>query len=332
MTFIQYSVRYTNMTASVNQKNVPWAFHASPQQDDMGTIKRETEIRIPVSTHALHYGTSVFEGIKFYDCGERVVILKLKAHMERLYFSAEKLGFHMQESFPIDEMNRNCLDVVSANVKEGFREGYIRPLVYGNSGVGLGGGIGKFAIAIMFTRWVKDGTKPSSGIWVGFSSYIRPHPQSVCMKAKVGGYYVSNIMAAIEGINNGGWEPLCNDHQGNLAEAPASNIFFVKDGKLVAPVSDAMLPGITRSCVLEMAELHNIPVCERTVQREELLTADEVFLSSTASEIMPVGTVGNTRIGNEGKMGAITEKIWQTYTDAIHGRVPELDHWLTTVP
>ena len=163
-------------------------WYADPQQGVPGGLLRESEISLPVTTHALHYGSSVFEGIKFYDSGDEVSILCLRDHIERLFFSAKAMGFKLSEHFGTQDIEQACIAVVAANAKEGLREGYIRPLVFCNGGIGLGANIGKFAVAIMVAGFVKPKERRKDGVWVTFSSMIRPHPRSGNPRAKIGGF------------------------------------------------------------------------------------------------------------------------------------------------
>lgn len=307
------------------------AWHADPQNGDRGKLVPESQLFVPITTHALHYGTSVFEGIKFYDCGEDVRILCLREHVERLFLSAETIGMKLTEHYELEDIETACKQVVAANAKQGLREGYIRPLVYCSGGVGLGAGIGKFAAAIVVMGWKKSPDMPKDGVWVFFSSFIRPHPRSARMQAKCGGYYVNNILAVMEGLARGGPDPILEDYQGYLGEASSCNLFIVKDGKLLTPGSDSILKGITRKCVMEMAKVLDLPVEVKPLKRQDLLAADEAFLCGTASEILPIGTVGSTKIAG-GKIGPLTRRLWQTFVDAIHGRDVRFAHWLTPVP
>ena len=151
-------------------------WYADPQNEVPGGLSRESEVSLPVTTHALHYGSSVFEGIKFYDSGDEVSILCLRDHIERLFFSSDVMGFKLSDHFTVEDIEKACIAVVAANAKEGLREGYIRPLVFCNGGIGLGANIGKFAVAIMAARFVKPKERRKDGVWVTFSSMIRPHP------------------------------------------------------------------------------------------------------------------------------------------------------------
>ena len=304
---------------------------ADPQKGIAGKLCRESEVTLPVTTHALHYGSSVFEGIKFYDTPAGVQILRLRDHVERLVFSAGEIGFKLAEHLKLEDIERACVAVVAANAKEGLREGYLRPLVFCNGGIGLGSNLGKFAVAIMAAAFVKPREKPTSGVWVTFSSMIRPHPRSGSPRAKIGGFYANCLMALVEGVERGGAEAILEDHRGFLAEASSSNLFLVKDGRLITPDSDSILEGITRRCVIEIAGSLGIPVEVRPVKRDELLAADEAFLSGTASEILPIGTVESTKL-HGGAVGPVTARIWEVYVEAAHGRRPDFAHWLTPVP
>ncbi len=304
---------------------------ADPQKGIAGKLCRESEVALPVTTHVLHYGSSVFEGIKFYDAGNRVAILRLRDHTNRLFFSAGELGFKLAEHLSVEDVEKACIAAVAANAKEGLREGYLRPLVFCNGGIGLGSNLGKFAVAIMAAAFVKPKERSRGGVWVTFSSMIRPHPRSGSPRAKIGGFYANCLMALIEGVERGGSDPILEDHGGYLAEASSSNLFIVKGGTLITPDSDSILEGITRACVIEIARSLGIRVDVRPVRREELLSADEAFLSGTACEILPIGTVETTKI-HDGTVGPITDRIWEIYVDAAHGRRPEFAHWLTPVP
>ena len=260
---------------------------------------------IPINTHALHYGTSIFEGIRAYSSNDNLYIFKLKDHMERLFRSA---------SFYSIKINYNLDDLINSTIqllrKVNMREScYIRPLSFvGVHGIDLNvtyeSPTHTVIIVFPFQKYFK-----TEGIRVGVSSWRRIHESSTPPTAKAGGNYLNSILATQECKRLGYDEAIMLDRDGNVSEAPGENVFLIKNKIIYTPNLDSsILEGITRDTVITLAQDLGYTIVERTIARSELYTAEEVFLTGTAAEIIGVISVDGKTIG-DGKEGQITKTI-----------------------
>jgi len=268
------------------------------------------EAKVHVLTHTLHYGLGAFEGIRCYATeGGGSAIFRLGEHTKR--FEATKV-------------------IIKANNLE---ECYIRSLVFlGDGAMGIYPKDNPVRIALAAWEWGaylgEDGL--NNGIRAKVSSFARHHVNSAMTKAKTTGSYFNSILAKREVVTAGYDEAIMLDTDGYVSEASGENIFMVKDGRIKTTSLTSILKGITRDSVMQIAADLSIDVVEERFTRDELYTADEVFLTGTAAEVTPVREIDDRQIG-EGKRGLITEMIQKTYFDAVKGRAQEYESWLTRI-
>jgi len=264
---------------------------------------------IPITTHALHYGTSIFEGIRAYSSDNNLHIFKLKEHMERLFRSASIYSIKINHT--VDDLIDGTIELLrKANMRESC---YIRPLsfvaVHGiDLNVNLESPTHTVIIVFPFQKYFK-----TEGIKVGVSSWRRIHDSSTPPIAKAGGNYLNSVLATQECKRHGYDEAIMLDREGNVSEAPGENIFVIKNNIISTPdMGSSILEGITRDTIITLAQDLGYSIVQRTISRSELYTSDEIFLTGTAAEIIGVTSVDGKSIGN-GKEGQITETIRTTY-------------------
>ncbi len=283
------------------------------------------EAKIHVLAHSLHYGSGVFEGIRFYETyNGGTAVFRLKEHIDRLFFSAE--AFEMDIPYSKQEINDVILETVRKN---DVKSGYIRPIIfygYGKMGLNPKGADLNVCIAV----WPWGSYLGEEMVKVKTSSIIRIHPESSETKAKITGHYANSIQANQEAVNAGFNEALLLDFEGNVAEGPGENIFIVKDGKLITPEEGNILVGITRDSIFKIAKDNNIEVLEKTLTLDELKESDEAFFTGTAAEVTPIKQADENIIG-DGNIGPITNKLKTLFEDAIHGKIQKYSEWLTYV-
>lgn len=278
-----------------------------------------------VLSHALHYGSAVFEGIRCYKTQNGSAIFKLKEHIERFFYSAAQIG--MQMNYTEKEMTEAIIDVVQKNNCD---EAYIRPLAYYSYGHMKVVPTPDLPVDVVIACWPWKDYLPVKAVDVAISSFIRIHPQSTVADAKISGHYINSILAGLAIRHTHYHEALLLDSEGYVAEGSAENIFIVKDGKIVTTPSGTILVGITRNTVLSIAKELNIPIEERYFKPEEIFNADEAFFTGTAVEVTAIRSLEDQLI-NEGKLGPITQKIQQRYQQIIQGQCPRYSTDLTNV-
>jgi branched-chain amino acid aminotransferase len=272
------------------------------------------EAQTHVLTHGLHYASCVFEGERIYS-GR---IYKLEEHTHRLFESARILG--MKIPYTEDEINRACYEAAQA---QGIEDGYVRPVVYrGSEMMAVSAQNTKIHVAIAVWQWPSyfDPKEKMKGIRLAISDWKRPAPDTAPTQAKAAGLYMICTMSKHAAEAQGYADALMFDYRGYVAEATGANIFFVKDGKLVTPIADCFLDGITRRSVIALAKARQIPVIEKHIEAKELDGFSECFISGTAAEVTPVSEVGPYRY----KPGAITEMLMQDYADEVRKPVSTL--------
>ncbi len=278
-----------------------------------------------IITHALHYGTAVFEGIRCYKTKNGPAVFRLDDHLNRLFYSANCLG--MKVNLGNGDLRMAIKNLVLSN---GLEDCYIRPLIfYSSDQMGLLPETDKVSIAVACWPWILR-TGASSGVRVMTSKFIRPHPASVPIEAKISGHYSNSVMASQEAKNAGFDEALLLDYRGCVAEGPGENIFLVKNSALVTPAKGTILAGITRDSIIRLAKDKGLQVLEREIKPPELKEADEVFFVGTAAEIWPVLKIDGSRINN-GKVGDITSDLMKKYRSLVRGENDKYSHWLTFV-
>ena len=244
------------------------------------------DANVHVLTHGLHYASSVFEGERAYSGN----IFKLRQHTERLFFSANQLGFDIPYS--IEQINKACIETSKAN---NIVDGYLRPVAWrGSEMMGVSAQNNRINVAIAAWAWPSYFSPESrmKGIKLQTSKWKRPSPETEPVHAKAAGLYMICTLSKHEAEKNGYDDSLMLDYRGRIAEATGANIFMVMgDGKLHTPTPDCFLDGITRQTVIELANTRGIEVIERAIMPEELSAATEVFLTGTAAEVTPVGVI-----------------------------------------
>jgi branched-chain amino acid aminotransferase len=287
------------------------------------------EAQVHILTHTLHYGLGVFEGIRAYQGHDgRTAIFRLKEHIQRLYDSAHVMMIDIP--FAQLDVEAACVEILRRN---GQKEAYIRPLVFLGEGVmGLNPQGSPIQAAII--SWVWGAYLGDEGLLRGIriktSSFTRHHVNIMMTKTKTVGNYVNSIMAKLEAVRAGYDEALRLDTAGYVCEASGENIFIVKDGILKTPPLTSILPGITRDCVITLAQDMGLTVKDDRFSRDELYLADEAFLTGTAAEVTPVREVDGRRIGR-GELGPITKKIQEAYFAVVKGQDARYQRWLTYI-
>jgi branched-chain amino acid aminotransferase len=282
---------------------------------------------VHVLSHGLHYGTGVFEGIRAYETDRGPAIFRHREHLERLVRSAQL--YYMDLPYSVDELRDATHELIRRN---GLSSCYIRPLAFRGYGE-----MGLFAqsapIDVMVAVWPwgaylgEEGKR--SGIRCKVSSWRGISSDSLIPHAKASGQYLNSILAKTESANAGYDEAILLDIHGNVSEGSGENVFIVRDGVLATPGhTNSILDGITRRSVIQIATDLGYPIEERDIARAELFLADEVFLTGTAAELVPVREVDDHPIG---KPGEITRVIQAKFEDALHGRAPEYLEWLDPV-
>jgi|SRR5215467_4939570 branched-chain amino acid aminotransferase len=292
-----------------------------------GECLKWEEAKIPVTTHALHYGTAVFEGIRGYSTQNNLYVFRLREHMERLHRSASV--YSLLVKYSIDELCDATLDLLrKSNVRESC---YIRPLTFvGLHGIDLN--ITKNSpthvtiIVFPFAKYFK-----SEGINTCISSWRRIHDTSTPPMSKAAGNYLNSILATQESKNNGYDESILLDREGNVSEAAGENIFLIRNNVVYTPhIGTSALEGITRDTAITIAKKLGYEVVERPIPRTELYFADELFLTGTAAEITAIVSVDHHSICS-GREGPITKQIRETYSKIVTGQIEEYSRWLTPV-
>jgi len=292
-----------------------------------GKLVKAEDAKVPVMTHAIHYGTSVFEGVRGYWNSKNLYIFRLQDHIKRFRNSGKVYSISLR--FTDKEIANAIIQICKKNnVKESC---YIRPFYFvGKHGINLHvtedtpthAAIVMFPFGDLFNK---------NGIKVGISSWRRIHDISTPPLAKMGGNYLNSILATQESKRNGYDEAILLDHLGNISEAPGENIFIVRDGKLLTPPpSSSALEGITKDSVIKIAKDLGYETIEREIPRTEIYFAEEVFLTGTAAEITPVISVDGKRVGDN-KIGKITENIRKIYSDITMGKNKKYSRWVTPV-
>lgn len=302
-----------------------------------GKISNVEEAKISLFTHALHYGTGAFEGIRAYkQKNGGGAIFRLRDHLERLEDSAKIMGFEM--SYTVDEMMKACTDACIAN---NFEECYVRPLAFiGDGPLGVYPGANpKMDLAILVWEWGSYlGDKGiNEGAKLKVSSWIRPHVNSAMTKGKITGAYITGVVSKREAISQGYDEALMLDPEGYLTEGTGENLFIVKNNIVKTTQLTSILNGVTRNTVIEMIKKQGLTLIETRFTRDELYCCDEVFLTGTAAEITPISSVDDRKIGRgdrAGKPGPVTQMIQKNYAalvrgDSISNEFPK--EWLTPV-
>jgi len=293
-----------------------------------GEMKPWQQATVHVLSHALHYGSSIFEGIRSYETPDGTMLFRVSDHVERMLNSARI--YQMPVAFGKDEIVQICHDVVAIN---GLSSAYIRPLFYFGYG-SLGVVPSKEMVTectVAAFQWGaylgEDGLK--EGVDVGVSSWQRMAPNTFPAMAKAGGNYLSSRLISQEAKRLGYREGIALDVSGFVSEGPGENLFAVKDGVIRTPsLHHSVLDGITRDTVMKLAKAKGYEVIETTLPREYLYLADELFFTGTAAELVPIRSVDGIQIGN-GSAGAVTMELQDAFFGLFNGKTTDQWGWLS---
>ena len=284
------------------------------------------DAKVHVLTHALHYSTAVFEGIRCYNTPNGSAIFRLPEHVDRLFNSAKLYGMKIRYT------KKQIIDAIIKTVKaSGLKECYIRPIAYcGYGTMGLTPTLNKIDVSISCWEWKMGESKAGkfSGAKCKISEWIRIDSRSQPMQSKCAANYSNAALARVEALKNGYDEAIMLNYSGKVAEGSAENIFIVKNGMIKTPPLDAdILNGITRDSVIQLIRSDGIKLIEKNITVNELLKADEVFMTGTAAEVKSVTKIDRTSIG-KGKPGIITKTLQKSFMDVVMGKDQRFIPWL----
>ena len=284
------------------------------------------DANVHVLTHALHYSTAVFEGIRCYNTPNGSAIFRLTEHVDRLFNSAKLYGMKMRYT------KKQITDAIIRTVKaSGLKDCYIRPIAYyGYGTMGLTPTLNKVDVSISCWEWKMGESKAGkfSGAKCKISKWIRIDSRSQPMQAKSAANYSNAALARVEALKSGYDEAIMLNSSGKVAEGSAENIFIIKSGIIKTPPLNAdILNGITRDSVIRLIKVNGIKLVEKNITVKELFKADEVFMTGTAAEVKSVSKINKTLIGN-GKMGKITKTLQKSFIDAAMGKDQRFTSWL----
>jgi len=285
---------------------------------------------IHVMSHVVHYGSSVFEGIRCYETPNGPAIFRVDAHMRRFVDSCKI--YRMPMKYSVDELSRAAVDTV---VESGLPSCYLRPIALrAGEQMGVHGADTPLEVFIIPWQWGTylgaDALKNGADVCV--SSWRRPAPDTFPSLAKAGGNYLNGQLSKMQARIDGYVEGIMLDSFGLVSEGSGENLFIVRDGKLItSTISAAILNGITRDSVIQIARDMGVEVVEQSVPREMLYIADELFFTGTAAEITPIRSVDRIPVA-DGKPGRLTLEIQRKYMGIANGSLPDPYGWLTHVP
>jgi branched-chain amino acid aminotransferase len=282
--------------------------------------------KVHVLTHALHYSTAIFEGIRCYNTLNGPAIFRLSEHVDRFFNSAKLYGMKMRYT------KRQITDAIVKTVKaSGLKECYIRPIAYyGYGTMGLTPTLNKVDVSISCWEWKMGESKAGkfSGAKCKISKWIRIDSKSQPMQSKSAANYSNAALARVEALKNGYDEAIMLNSSGKVAEGSAENIFIIKNGIIKTPPLNAdILNGITRDSLIQLIKVNGIKLVEKNITVKEMLKADEIFMTGTAAEVKSVTKINKTLIGN-GKIGNITKKLQKAFIDAAMGKDRDFTSWL----
>ena len=294
-----------------------------------GQLVDYNEAKIHVLTHGLHYGTGVFEGIRFYATNNGPALFRLDDHIKRLFNSAK--AYFMDLAYNKDEIIQSSINTIKVN---NLDECYIRIIAfYGYGKLGVNPLPNKVSIAIAVLHWSEHIKKENreEGINTMVSSWMKMDVRSMPTHAKGVANYANSALARMDALKSGADEAIMINSNGFVVEASAENIFFVKNGVIYTPpISSGALEGITRDTVIEITKQNKIPLNIENISRDELYYFEEAFLTGTASEIVPIGKIDHRIIG-DGKIGPVTQKIRNCYGHIVRGEIENNRSWLTFI-
>ena len=290
-----------------------------------GELVEWDQAKVHVLTHALHYGSGVFEGVRCYKTDRGPAVFRLRDHYERMERSAKI--FQMEIPYSVDELMQATFGLIKAN---GLDQCYVRPLAFrgfgGEMGVNPAANPVEVSIAVWAWGAYLGDDAVTKGVRVTFSSWRRGDPNIIPPTAKATGAYINASMAKLEATQAGFDEAIMLNPHGRVAEATGQNLFVVRNGEIMTPpISDGPLPGITRESVMKIARDQGTPVHEVSLNRTDLYIADELFFTGSATEVIPIREVD----GRMFEPGPITQALQQRYTEIVHGRDEKYLDWLS---
>jgi branched-chain amino acid aminotransferase len=291
------------------------------------------DARVHVMSHVLHYGSSIFEGIRCYKTKRGPALFRLREHMQRFLNSAKI--YRMEHPWAMPELSDASVELVA---RSGLQQCYIRPIMFRSldekhPAFGVNPFPNPMACYIGAWDWGKylGDEAIEVGVDVCVSSWNRLTPNSMPAMAKAGANYMNSQLIKMEAIVNGYAEGIALDDRGYVSEGSGENIFLVHDGKVITPpLASSILPGITRDSVIEICRALEIPLVESGIQRAALYVADELFFSGTAAEITPIRSVDRIPVG-EGRRGPVTERIQKAFFEITSGEREAPGQWLTYI-
>ena len=293
-----------------------------------GKLINWEDATIHVMSHVVHYGSSVFEGIRCYSLPSGPAIFRATEHIQRLVDSAKV--YRIDVPFTRDEIIKGMVEMVGHN---GVWPCYVRPIIlrgYGEAGVNPFNS--PTEVYIINYPWGKYLGGEQEGCDVCVSSWTRLAPNTLPAMAKAGANYMNSQLIKMEAIVNGYVEGIALDVNGYVSEGSGENLFLVHRDKLItAPLGNSVLPGITRDSIVQIARDLNIPVAEQMIPREMLYLADEVFFTGTAAEVTPIRSIDKIKVGN-GAIGPITKALSREFYAIVRGEKADRYNWLTPVP
>lgn len=284
------------------------------------------DAKVHVLTHALHYSTAVFEGIRCYNTPNGSAIFRLPEHVDRLFRSAKMYSMKMQ--FSKDQITDGIIKTVKTS---GLKECYIRPLAYyGYGTMGLTPTPNKVDVSIACWEWKLGESKAGklTGARCKISSWLRIDSRSQPMQAKAASNYANAALARVEALNNGYDEAIMLNYHGKITEGSAENIFVIRNGEIFTPpLTSGILEGITRDSAIQILRADGQNVIERELDRDDIYSADEIFMTGTAAEVKSVAQVDDIIIG-DGKIGKTTKQLQKSFMDVAMGQDERFAHWL----
>ena len=282
--------------------------------------------KVHVLTHALHYSTSIFEGIRCYDTPEGSAIFRLPEHIDRFFNSAKM--YSMKMPYSKKKISDGIVSTVNASK---LKQCYIRPLAYyGYGTMGLTPTNNKVDVSISCWEWKMGESKAGkfSGAKCKISKWVRIDSKSQPMQAKSAANYSNAALARMEALNSGYDEAIMLNNNGNVAEGSAENIFVLKNGKITTPPLNAdILNGITRDSIIKLLKSNGRKVIEKNISINNLLSADEIFMTGTAAEVKSVTRVNRSKIAT-GKIGPVTKELQESFMDVVMGQDKRFLKWL----
>jgi branched-chain amino acid aminotransferase len=294
-----------------------------------GQLVPWNEATVHVASHAIHYGSSVFEGIRAYSLPAGPAVFCLDAHLDRLWNSCKV--YRMEIPYARDDVKRAIMETIIANE---YTSCYIRPVVFrGWETLAVNGRSCPTHVSVITVEMGKylGADALENGVDAGVSTWRRMAPDTHPAAAKIGGQYINSQFIAMEAADHGYSEGIALDINGYVSEGSGENVFIVKRGDLYTPLlANSILDGITRRCVMTLAGNLGIPVHEASLPREALYLADEAFFCGTAAEITPIRSVDGVVLGR-GKRGSVTTRLMEEFFGIVEGKAPDRHGWLTPV-